>query len=319
LTCNEFSCFYCFSKNGEHSGHDTKLLKDAVESIKKHNEELKLQLPNIEKTISLLKEEKNLFMTKVKEYIDSCDDRISFLQESFSNSKDLEKDPNANNIDLCLSLKMVCSIANSINGDRMEEIKRKFEELDEIMSRKENPASKLYTFQFDVLQKVVVKNGNEFHNGGSNDYTHSNVMSKNPIPPNSLCYFKVNAKNMSTCSFFGVIPEGFAGIHNTWLCSCGSQNKGYGIQGSGIYLENGNHKDSPLFSNSTNMDFGILVDTRNYTISLTYNNKFLKTYSLVKEVKYYPAMMIFSSGAFVTVDFPSENEVKKIFENKNLI
>jgi hypothetical protein len=94
-----------------------------------------------------------------------------------------------------------------------------------------------------VTQNSVVKNGNEFHNGGKSDCISSNVMS-NPIPPNSLCYFKVNAKNISNCSFFGVIPEDYAGIHNNWLCSCGPNNKGYGIQGNGKYLENGNPNES---------------------------------------------------------------------------
>jgi hypothetical protein len=164
-----------------------------------------------------------------------------------------------------------------------------------------------------VTQKAVVKNGNEFHNGGNSDCISSNVMSNSPIPPNSLCYFKVNAKNISNCSFFGVIPEGYAGIHNNWLCSCGPNNKGYGIQGNGNYLENGNTNVSLGFSNVSNMNFGILVNTRNYTISLTYNEKFLKSFSLIKGVKYYPAMMIYSSGAFVTVDFPSYSDAKKIF------
>jgi hypothetical protein len=143
LTCKEFCCFYCCSKSGEHSEHDSKLLKDAVDSIKLHNEELKLQLPNIEKTISLLKEEKNLLTTKVKEYLDSCDEKISILQESFSNSTDLQRDPNVDSIDVCLGLKIVCSIANSMNMDRLEEIKKKFEELDEIMSKKEKSVSNL--------------------------------------------------------------------------------------------------------------------------------------------------------------------------------
>jgi hypothetical protein len=126
-----------------------------------------------------------------------------------------------------------------MNMRRLEEIKKKFKDLDEIMLKKQNLIFKLYKFQFDVTQKVIVKNGNKFHNGGRNESKFSNVMSKNPIPPNSLCYFKVNAKNIGTCSFFGVIPESYAGIDIKNLCSCGSENKGYGIQGNGKYLVNG--------------------------------------------------------------------------------
>jgi hypothetical protein len=319
LTCKEFSCFYCCATNGEHFGHDSKLLKDAVKFIQEHNDELKKQFPNIEKSISMLKEEKKFFTTKVKGYLDSCDEKILFLQESFSNSEDLQNDPNVDTVELCLGLKMICSISNSLNGTRLKEIQDKFKELDEIMfPRKGNSNSMLYQFKFDYTQRVVVQNENQYQNAGDTNQVSSNVMSTKPIPPNSICYFEVDLQNISTCSFFGVIPEGYAGIHNNWLCSCGSKNKGYGIQGNGNSLLNGTNSEN-LFSNSSSMNIGVLVDTRNYTISLTNNHKFLKTYSLEKYVKYYPAMMVYSTIATATLKFPSPLEVKKIFENTSII
>jgi hypothetical protein len=320
LKCKEFSCFYCVSLNGEHFGHENKLLKDALKFIDDHNEELTLMLPNVEKTISSLKEEKNFITTKLKEYIDSYDNKISFLQESFL--KDLKIDPNMDSIELCLRLKRISSVDIPLNGNKFEEIKINFNKLDEIMSRKEKNVfdSKLvYTFNFDCTQQVIVKNGNEFRNGGLGNQLSSNVMSTKPIPPNSICYFEVNAKNLDTCSFFGVIPEGYAGINDNWLCSCGPKNRGYGIQGSANYLKNGMSSENLGFShNSSNMDFGILVDTRDYTISFTYNNLYLKTFPLEKNVRYYPAMMIFLRNAVVTVTFPSESKIKKIFEKTSI-
>jgi hypothetical protein len=61
-------------------------LKDASQEIKELNENLLVKLSeaekSMEKKVSLLKEEKELFTKKLEKFVEKCDSNISILQNS---------------------------------------------------------------------------------------------------------------------------------------------------------------------------------------------------------------------------------------------
>jgi hypothetical protein len=319
LECKEFTCFYCSSVDGDHDAHKTKLLKDASKEIKQLNEELLTKLPEAEKSlkmkISLIKEEKELITTKFQKYSEKCDSNISILQNSHAEMKMLI-DSNVDDVNLCVCLKSYCLIDHELDNERLILTKELINGLDEVglLFPSISNEFQLYKFNFDISQNTQVQNSSSFINGGDS-YVGSNVMSSKSIPGNYICYFEVKTKNISTCSFFGVIPEGYLGIDKYWLCSCGPKNMGYGIQGDGRYILNGKNPIQLPINNLTDKIFGVLVDTKNYKISFTFDHKYLITADLEKGKKYFPAMMVYHANSSATVSFPSVLETKKIFKN----
>jgi hypothetical protein len=321
LDCKEFTCFYCSSVDGLHGAHKTKLLKDASQEIKELNEDLLAKLPEAEKSMemkfSLLKEEKELFTKKLEKFVEKCDSNISILQNSSTDMKTLLYS-NADDVNLCISLKAFCLVDHLADQERLihvKELMNNFEETIGSLFPSFSEGMHLYKFKFDKSQNTIVQNSTFT---GNNYYTRANVMSSKPIPGNCLCYFEVQTQNISTCSFFGVIPEGFQGIDQAWLCTCGPKNCGYGIQGDCNYIFDGKNPNKLPINRSKDMLFGVLVDTRNYKISFTFEKKYLTTIDLEKGKKYFPAMMVYTIGSSATVSFPSVEETKKIFKNTSL-